>query len=659
MEAGLRQGLYLRLLLQRPGCISPSKVSRVTRFNFHTTTNTRTESGKARKDKERDFLLSVLNASTTKRDAKSYLSRFSPTTSPEPTSHNLSLEQPPPLYVALIKIRLLQDLPSDIVDGLVQTLSQLSRLGISCVVVLDGSSDDTTNTPPSRQLRKQNSVQVDRLVSALEANADTKAQFLDSAIGVSEEEEVTVQFGGPIRNAIIRGVIPVIPPTGFRTDTQQEVDVNADHVVLALTRHFASPDGTAPDSDITNTGPQSANVKGLLLDRIILLDPVGGIPSSSREDKAHVFLNLEQEYDSVRHELETAITSNAGSDPLPQTQPKTSGEPTTTFGSSNPFSKFAESETPGTSFLTEKPPSSSRTPPSTIRRHVANLDLLQRCLALLPPSSSALLSTPIEAATLPPTIDHGLPILGVQTRRPRNPLLFNLLTDRPLISSSLPVARQQHNPIPARAHPVTFIKHGMPLTMTPSPINHAWTPPLPGEPRMSLHDPRIDLPRLLALIEDSFRRPLDAEHYLSRIADRIAGVIVAGSYEGGAIVTWELPAGVPDDGSASSRARMVPYLDKFAVRQRSQGAGGVADIVFSAMVRSCLPQGVCWRSRKNNPVNKWYFERSAGTWKLPDLEWTMFWTTEGLGTQKGRFEDYESVCRNVMPSWADNKQLLD
>lgn len=28
---------------------------------------------------------------------------------------------------------------------------------------------------------------------------------------------------------------------------------------------------------------------------------------------------------------------------------------------------------------------------------------------------------------------------------------------------------------------------------------------------------------------------------------------------------------------------------------------------------------------QDNPVNKWYFERSRGTWKLPDTNWTMFW----------------------------------
>jgi amino-acid N-acetyltransferase len=104
---------------------------------------------------------------------------------------------------------------------------------------------------------------------------------------------------------------------------------------------------------------------------------------------------------------------------------------------------------------------------------------------------------------------------------------------------------------------------------------------------------------------------------------------------------------------------MVPYLDKFAVLKRSQGAGGVADIVFNSMVKDCFPDGVCWRSRRDNPVNKWYFERSRGTWKIPNTNWTMFWTTSNLDVDQQKFSDYESVCKSIEPSWADIKAVVD
>jgi len=76
-------------------------------------------------------------------------------------------------------------------------------------------------------------------------------------------------------------------------------------------------------------------------------------------------------------------------------------------------------------------------------------------------------------------------------------------------------------------------------------------------------------------------------------------------------------------------------------------------------VKDCFPKGVCWRSRRDNPVNKWYFERSRGTWKMPDTNWTMFWTTPDLDLDQQRFSDYEGVCRSVVPSWADNKNVVD
>jgi amino-acid N-acetyltransferase len=192
----------------------------------------------------------------------------------------------------------------------------------------------------------------------------------------------------------------------------------------------------------------------------------------------------------------------------------------------------------------------------------------------------------------------------------------------------------------------------MPLTIIPAADKGlGWQVPANGKTSLSLEDdPQVDLPRLVHLIEDSFRRKLDVRDYLSRIQNRIAGLIIAGEYEGGAILTWEMPPGTTDPD------RLVPYLDKFAVLSSSQGSSGVADIVFQSMVRTCFPNGVCWRSRKDNPVNKWYFERSDGTWQIPDTNWTMFWTGGGVVEDEERWRNYVGVCRDVQPSWADGKK---
>ena len=534
-----------------------------------------------------------------------------------------------PNHVALIKLRAPQILRDSIIEGLVRTISQLIRLGLSCIIVVDAQTERVTPGLPSYALSIKRVVtqQTERVVSALEKTQSIKARRLDDLLGhvaAHIEHSSTVKVRGTVEvqhpqllwRSLNTGIVPVLSPLAFTCDTQRAVNVNPDDVMLAIVRELSGvrqPPTAAPENGPSSSlaQPPSGIDVASVLDRIIILDPVGAMPSSKRTDHTHIFLNLEQEYEGAREDVLHNMASR-----------------------------------------------------THVQQHLDNLDLLRNTLALLPPSSSALLTTPWEAAT--PTLDETpSDTLGVQTRRPKNPLIFNLLTDKPLVSSSLPTARMSRgvpaecNHSPPTSLNATFAKRGMPLTMIPDPRKEPWQRPIPGAYHMNLDDPRLDFPRLLNLIEDSFSRPLDVHHYLDRIRNRIAGVIVAGEYEGGAVLTWELPPGVPNDGSEGSRARMVPYLDKFAVLKRSQGAGGVADIVFSAMVRSCFPNGVCWRSRRDNPVNKWYFERSAGTLKIPESSWTMFWTDKDLQHDSQQWRDYEAVCRTVVPSWADNQHKLD
>ncbi|KFY13552.1 hypothetical protein V492_03189, partial [Pseudogymnoascus sp. VKM F-4246] len=148
----------------------------------------------------------------------------------------------------------------------------------------------------------------------------------------------------------------------------------------------------------------------------------------------------------------------------------------------------------------------------------------------------------------------------------------------PVFSSSLPVSRLgPSNPTSASTSHTTFAKRGMPVTIFPDPRIQPWRPPSKDSPGISLRDARIDLPRLVHLINDSFDRQLDVPAYLERVDRRIAGVIIAGEYEGGALLTWELPPGIDPD-SPEAEGRWVPYLDKLAVLKRSQGSGGVADV---------------------------------------------------------------------------------
>jgi amino-acid N-acetyltransferase len=653
--------------------------------------------------------MSVLGSSATKREAKSYLQRFTPQKdSPskprvvELKPHNsrgngvnlgefygpAAVEESPQfvqqperqerltvgsqMHVALVKIRAPQTLDDETLHGIGRTLSQLGRLGLISVVVIDCNDATGPNPMVPENWRLQASEQAERLIAAIDANGETGARLVDNVVGVSgktgpgySKTAAHITLRKLLMTPLRRGIIPVIPSVGYTHFTQIAVPVPADQIIMALTLQLAGiPTKPLPDEDPNVIRERLRTLRDQVsLDRLIILDPLGGIPSTDRPNGYHVFLNMEQEFDAAKTDLLKCLSPTEDEESL-QNQPRENI--VSDLGSSNPFSRFAETEF-GAPHQSIQPSATAETtkklkPENWI--HLRNLQLVKWVLSMLPRSSSALLTTPEEAANSGK--DTPFQAARVGTRRQRNPLIHNLLTDKPVFSSSLPVGRLGHQAVISepvfRAEnitPTTFAKHGMSVTIFPDPSVTPWEPPLPGKPHLSLTDSKIDLPRLVHLIEDSFGRKLDVEDYLKRVDGRIAGVIIAGEYEGGALLTWETPPGVEDDGSPESRARMIPYLDKFAVLKRSQGSGGVADLIFKAMVRDCFPNGVVWRSRKDNPVNKWYFERSRGTWKLPGTGWTMFWTTPELSLDKQLFLDCEGVCRGIEPSWADNKAILD
>lgn len=595
-----------------------------------------------------------------------------PIFSTSPDQSQFAQESPQSLHVALVKIRAPQSIDEPTLRGVGHTLSQLNLLGLSCVVVLD---PDDGREADHFQRAKLVTQQADRIAEVIEAHGGQGARRLDSVVGVSlvdAQAQSSVKIRGGIhiidRDLLLaplrRGVIPIIVPVGFNPGDQKLAPVAADEVILALTREFAGLQTNTGIEELDKTaGDVQKLQKQISLDRLIVLDPLGGIPARDRNRGSHVFINLEQEFDSIKGDLMSVETQDSQDN-----KPRLSSPPrdaSTTSTTSQIFSETLGYKTNNTGTKRESG-SDAKTvfqlslDHSNRNFHVQNLQLMKHTLALLPPASSAFLTTPEAVAnsqSRPPLASHGP---RVRTRRQRNPLIHNLLTDKPAFSSSLPSHRlrdpaAQGSAPPVTSSPATFFKRGMPLSIVPDPLVQAWTAPSASNPSITLSDPRIDLSRLTHLIEDSFDRKLDVPHYLNRIKDRIAGIIIAGEYEGGAVMTWETPPGVPAD----ERERMVPYLDKFAVLKRSQGAGGVADIVFKALVRGCFPDGVCWRSRKNNPVNKWYFERAKGTWKMPGTNWTMFWTTEGVQIGDRLFSDYAEVCRTVQPSWADNKSHVD
>lgn len=583
------------------------------------------------------------------------------------------------LHVALVKIRNPQGLDDDTLGGIGTTLSQLGQLGLVSVVVLDcddglQANRDTANVHTWRILAVE---QANRMVAAIDANDGPGARLVDNSLGVSMLEfkassvihmpkPVYIKYRKLLVNPLRQGIIPVVPSLGYEDLAERAVPLNSSEVVLALATELVG----LREAFLPHEGPVALHnrLKALRdevsLDRLIILDPLGGIPTLNRPNGYHVFLNMEQEYEGVQEELLNASKRLALED-IQGNQPE--GIQVSDPGLSNPCSKFVGIE--NKSFAR---PNSSKSDIKGLQeplttKHLENIHLTRKVLSILPRSSSAIITTPEEASNSGHRQDALFYASGVGTRRHKNPLIHNLLTDKPIFSSSLPVGRlgqsacaqkKESKTITSKATtaPTTFIKHGISVTILPDPRRETWEPWQSGKQRITLTGSQFDLPRLVHLIENSFGRKLAVADYLQRVNGRIAGVIIAGEYEGGAILTWETPPGVVEDGSPESRARMVPYLDKFAVLTRAQGSSH-ADIVFKAMVRDCFPNGVVWRSRSDNVVNKWYFERSLGTWKLPGTNWTMFWTTPNMDKQT--FLDYEGVCRRVVPSWADNKAVVD
>jgi amino-acid N-acetyltransferase len=239
---------------------------------------------------------------------------------------------------------------------------------------------------------------------------------------------------------------------------------------------------------------------------------------------------------------------------------------------------------------------------STHPTALENLTLARTCLSYMPPTSSAIM---------------------VSHRSPRS-LIGNLITNKPELSSSLPHALLQGN---GKISPDTpsLLRKGLPMRV----INTV---------------KELDREKLTSLLETSFRRTLDADAYFSRLENHLDFAIIAGDYAGAAIVTNEPPcldSPSPSSSTSNSTPEPIAYLDKFAVRPSHQGDGTV-DFLWVALhdesyglglSYAANPNGgkegrgegrdLVWRSRADNPVNKWYFERSTGHLRIG--RWVMFW----------------------------------
>lgn len=224
---------------------------------------------------------------------------------------------------------------------------------------------------------------------------------------------------------------------------------------------------------------------------------------------------------------------------------------------------------------------------------LSNLALSDTCLSHMPRGASALI------------VSHRSPTA----------LIANLITNKPAHSASLPHALLTQSQGRVSPDTPTLIRRGLPVRVL-----------------RSLDE--VDKPKLQSLLERSFRRELMTDKYWERLEADLDFVIVIGDYEGAAVVTVE---GRDTDSP-------ICYLDKFAVLPENQGDGTV-DFLWVALRDETYGLGLMdaanpsegslsgigrgrdlvWRSRSDNGVNKWYFERSNGFVSSTDGKWKMFW----------------------------------
>lgn len=519
-------------------------------------------------DSKRNLILSILKSTTTKREAKNYLNKYQNQFDFSDVSFSSILSEPSvrdrqrelfvnrflsrqnpftgiyddetklakiPLRLAIFKVKF-PSIPPKTWQGMTETLKRLVDLGISPVIVLDFDHVEKGTFKNKEQyiaslvnkivrvldLGDDKSLRANALRSMFIKNAYSKDLAMDP---LSDSSNMNITVGGleQILIPLYQGIIPIIQPIVYNAENGQQDFLSSNKLLSSLCA-------------------QLVNTKGLLLiEKIIMIDPLGGIPSVERNQTSHVYINLSQEFADIVSELY--------------------------IGFINPRKRDL---------------------------HLENLNTMNDILHMISAKSgdddcTGIITTPY--------------IMSINNDQ-LNPIIYNVLTDRPVISSSLPSSKKTELS-------TSILKKGVPVTILDKDnYNGKFT--FTNLVKSNL----VDEDRLLHLINDSFGRQLNAPQYIQRINESLATVIIVGDYDGAAIITWE-----------NTESGRVAYLDKFAIAKKNQGLPGLADVIFKSILQS-HPNELIWRSRNNNPVNKWYFQRCRGSISVPESQWKIFYTGE-------------------------------
>ncbi|XBW37651.1 hypothetical protein QEN19_003232 [Hanseniaspora menglaensis] len=522
---------------------------------------------------KKDFISSILQSTVTKREAKDYLKKYDL----KDSKNNIAL------FFLQDTVSLLQHQ-----DILKKTLQKLINLGVSPIILLEQDESKSKN------------------VNVLE---HYKISDMLNCTAMPNLEYIPNNYKPTLDNAKGQRMLMYAKQKGYKTEDNGNI--------IAFVKSLHSKLGS--------------------LEKIIVLNKKGGIPSSNRNWFPHVFMNLRDEYQSSVEEIERKL--------------KTISPETDT--AANEIKKLTQD--------------------------ICNLGLFRDCLTALPITSTGLV-------TSYKSLDDNI------KNNNNNPIIHNLLTDRSLVSCSLPSFKKmqlvqegdikwyesrdaviKNGEVKETSQKdfndedvffqTTVLKKGIDINFFKERLltenNCIGLPQKFNTGKKTPHEGfKLDLIKVCAIIKASFNRDLDLEHYLSRINGNIAFIIIIGDYEGIAICTYESYV------DSSNNKKQLTYLDKVAVLPHLKGSLSIADLMFIEMFNQ--NDLLVWRSRKENVVNKWYFQRSKGSIDLDKIDKSdkngdstfrlFYYHNEDKNDifNGNDVEEIKNICKNIRdikPSW--------
>lgn len=533
--------------------------------------------GRYTSTEKRDLVLSILKSTTTKREAKEYLTRYRTEQSSRSLLHspgrfhhketdnslvNLFLANKSPLQKSNLPLRsyarkaavfrVPSSLHTSVLKRMIHAFKTLQKLGVSPLIILDDAGNNIVDHKLRMSCLASKALEVASAMS--NAGSSNSLHLVPLSFPFNKSaNELTLFDANLVNLPICQGNIPILVPIAYDVTSGKNCVIPAQDAILALI-----------------TSLKAAN--GVDIQKVVFIDPVGGIPSIERDKTSHVFVNLSQEYSDIISELHIGFLD-----------------------------------------------------PSVRDKHLANLFNMRQIL--LANERQAKQNDTTGIILRPEDLTQHTDML--------NPIAYNILTDRPLISSSLPSGRSRTPQVYT-----SIIKKGFDVKI--SFTHHlGWKEKFDGLVREGY----IDKDRFTDMINDSFGKRLNSEDYFERINSNLDCIIIIGDYDGGAVITNEI----------LSDGRTVPYLDKFAITRKNQGLPSMADVIFKLMLQAYQDE-VIWRSRSLNPVNKWYFERCNGSFNGSNSGWKVFYAGESFNRRisrdiKRRLAQYWELIQRIPKSF--------